>query len=456
MGAQILPTTSLPIEMDDDRGQAVDRGFLDAAMKPNLQGEFSDHRTRKSICVWKSMDIPNLNEGNSNKANGEIANACQLEGKTDIATSAPATEETADGQHLAIHVQTYEKLKRKAFSILRKAQVDRNYLDAYKGNGWRTENVNRFVPEAEILRAEHRLEQYKESVRECIRQCDEAEGTQKVAALAPEPGSENSIDVEDICCSFCGSGDSCPGNDIVICDGYCERAYHQKCIEPAVCLEGLSEDQGWLCPPCQAKVDIVFRIDDVFDVHYDASTPWQTMFQKELDHVGDDAADEQQQGTILGMDLPSEDEEDEDFEWDNEAGTSSNSDGSFSEESATEQDGSTSEATSTDGETYVRSERKREMDETAQRTGRRKRSKVDYQALAESMFGWGEAYAGEGLDSEDEAWHPGRETGTSKSPVKAVSKKKAADVKKVDERTRRKAGTHSTSPRQKIDTRKRK
>mmetsp|Transcript_7485 Transcript_7485/g.45994 ORF Transcript_7485/g.45994 Transcript_7485/m.45994 type:complete len:443 (-) Transcript_7485:91-1419(-) len=442
--------------MDEGKGQAVGRGSVDAAMKPDLQGQFSDHRASKSICVWKGVDIPDLNEGNSNELNDEIASACRLEGKTEISTSSPATKERADDQHLAMHAQTYEKHKRKAFGILRKAQVDRNYLEAYKGTGRRTENVNRFVPEAEILKAEHRLEQYKESLRECIRNCDEAEGNQKVAALAPNSSGENSIDVEEVCCSFCGSGDSCPGNDIIICDGYCERAYHQKCIVPAVCLEGLSEDQGWLCPPCQAKVDIVFRIDDVFDVHYDASTPWHTMFQKELNHVGDDVEGEQQQVFIMDMDLPSEDEEDEDFECDNEAGTSSNSDGSFSEESASGQDGSTSKATSTEEEAVVQIARKRGMDATAQCTGRRKRSKVDYQALAESMFGWGEAYAGEGLDSEDEAWHPGSKTGTNKSPVKAVAKEKGAKVKKVNGRTRRKVATHGASPAPKRVARKRK
>lgn len=446
MGPRILTNNYLLTDMDEDKGQSVDRGFLDAAMKPDLQGQFLDRRTSKSICVWKSVCIADRNEEKSNELNDEIASTCHLEGKTEIYTSAQATKERADDQHLAMHAQTYEKLKRRAFGILRKAQIDRNYLEAYRGNGRRTENVNRFVPEAEILRAEHRLEQYKESLRECIRNCDEAKGTQKVAALAPNSSGENSIDVEEVCCSFCGSGDSCPGNDIIICDGYCERAYHQKCIEPAVCLEGLSEDQGWLCPPCQTKVNIVFRIDDVFDVHYDASTPWHTMFRKELNHAGNDGEGEQQQGTIMDMDLPSEDEEDEDFECDNEARTSGNSDGSFSEESASGQDGSTSEATSTEEEAVVQSARKREMDATAQCTGRRKRSKVDYQALAESMFGWGEAYAGEGLDSEDEAWHPGRETGTSKIPVNAVAKEKGAKVKKLNGRMRRKASTHSASP----------
>lgn len=43
-------------------------------------------------------------------------------------------------------------------------------------------------------------------------------------------------------------------NDIVLCDGPCNRAYHFLCVRPPLRAEDLTEDEGWLCPACDAKV----------------------------------------------------------------------------------------------------------------------------------------------------------------------------------------------------------
>ena len=43
------------------------------------------------------------------------------------------------------------------------------------------------------------------------------------------------------------------GNDIVLCDGGCSRAYHERCVVPRLVAAELSEDDGWLCPACDAK-----------------------------------------------------------------------------------------------------------------------------------------------------------------------------------------------------------
>lgn len=43
-------------------------------------------------------------------------------------------------------------------------------------------------------------------------------------------------------------------NDIVLCDGPCNRAYHFQCVQPAIQAAELQEDVGWLCPACDAKV----------------------------------------------------------------------------------------------------------------------------------------------------------------------------------------------------------
>ena len=43
-------------------------------------------------------------------------------------------------------------------------------------------------------------------------------------------------------------------NDIILCDGPCNRAYHVQCLVPPVDPEALPEDEGWLCPACDRKV----------------------------------------------------------------------------------------------------------------------------------------------------------------------------------------------------------
>ena len=43
-------------------------------------------------------------------------------------------------------------------------------------------------------------------------------------------------------------------NDIILCDGPCNRAYHVRCLVPPVDPEALPEEEGWLCPACDHKV----------------------------------------------------------------------------------------------------------------------------------------------------------------------------------------------------------
>ena len=43
-------------------------------------------------------------------------------------------------------------------------------------------------------------------------------------------------------------------NDIVLCDGPCNRGYHERCISADFHVANIDEAIGWLCPGCQTKV----------------------------------------------------------------------------------------------------------------------------------------------------------------------------------------------------------
>lgn len=63
------------------------------------------------------------------------------------------------------------------------------------------------------------------------------------------------------------------GNDIVLCDGPCDRAYHEQCLQPPLDASTLPEDQPWLCPACTAKVQFCWS---AFPQSFDPQTSCAT------------------------------------------------------------------------------------------------------------------------------------------------------------------------------------
>ncbi|EFN50542.1 hypothetical protein CHLNCDRAFT_137229, partial [Chlorella variabilis] len=92
----------------------------------------------------------------------------------------------------------------------------------------------------------------REAIRECVRYCDEAEGDVPIPSELFD--SDGELDLDHIFCSKCRGNESDEENDIILCDGMCNRAYHVRCLVPPVNPEELPEDEGWLCPACDRKV----------------------------------------------------------------------------------------------------------------------------------------------------------------------------------------------------------
>jgi len=68
-----------------------------------------------------------------------------------------------------------------------------------------------------------------------------------------------------------------------MCDGMCDRAYHMKCVFPPLDASILEDDseEGWLCPACDRKIDMIDELNDEFGTDYDYEDPWQKILSPE-------------------------------------------------------------------------------------------------------------------------------------------------------------------------------
>lgn len=198
---------------------------------------------------------------------------------------------------------------------------------------------------------------------------------------------------ESIFCGKCLSGEAHEDNDIILCDGFCGRAYHMKCLKPPLKLEDIPpDDEGWLCPACAARCDCIFFINGCFNTSIALDTPWQHIYQEaqgeesELENGenGENGRvkrerESDQVMNFLDLNLPSDDEsEDEDFKGDSQSESSSG--------------------------TINSSESSEEVEIL---DGKRRRNRVDYKKLNDMLFGEAEAYEGEMVS--DGEWDPTRE-----------------------------------------------
>ncbi|GIL65996.1 hypothetical protein Vafri_19637 [Volvox africanus] len=197
------------------------------------------------------------------------------------------------------------------------------------------------------------LERRRAAIREALALCDAPPGLRSIPAeLFDEEGE---LEEHHIFCAVCHSYEMADDDDVILCDGPCNCAFHQNCLDPPVDVSKLPEDEGWLCPACDCKADILDVLYEEFGIEYDINEPWTNILPPsantpdegpgpggELDTEGGGVSEDEEggggggggkqrrrrprrrikpppQGAVpatggwLAEDLPSEDEEDEDF-----------------------------------------------------------------------------------------------------------------------------------------------
>eukprot|EP00536_Pseudo-nitzschia_multiseries_P007431 jgi/Psemu1/195581/e_gw1.175.12.1 len=93
---------------------------------------------------------------------------------------------------------------------------------------------------------------------------------------------DSGITLDDLQCSICMIGDATDDNDVILCDGKdCHRAYHMKCVYPAIKPEDIeNEDENWFCPICSNVAELMgethdFCVADDGDDDEASSASWE-------------------------------------------------------------------------------------------------------------------------------------------------------------------------------------
>ncbi|KAK4798666.1 hypothetical protein SAY86_030992 [Trapa natans] len=288
------------------------------------------------------------------------------------------------------------RLQRRTRYLLIRMKTEQNLLDAYSDEGWKGQSREKIKPVKELLRAKKQILNCKLGIRDAIQQLDSLSSVGRIEESVMAP--DGSIYHEHIFCAQCMQGEASPDNDIILCDGACNRAFHQKCLEPPLHSENIPpEDQGWFCRICDLKMEILESVNAHLGTFFSLESNWQEIFKEEA--ARSDAGIE---GLHQDNPWPSDDSEDDDYS----AGTSYSS-----HDTST----STSLSWSLDKE-FILESQKSDQDVTGYPyssdeftdvdiiVGRRQRSAVDYKQLYNEMFGKDGAVAEQ--CSEDEDWGP--------------------------------------------------
>ncbi|KAJ1298871.1 hypothetical protein BS78_01G486900 [Paspalum vaginatum] len=238
----------------------------------------------------------------------------------------------------------YLKFCQRVKYILNRMNYQQTFIQAYSSEGWKGQSLEKIRPEKELERAAAEILRCKLRIREAFRNMDSLLSEGKLEESLFDSAGE--ISSEDIFCAICGSKDVTLQNDIILCDGACDRGFHQNCLNPPLLTEDIpAGDEGWLCPACVCKADSIDALNELQGSKLSIHDSWEKVFPEvaslvncskqaeasvlppnhvkdnnynpvlaEGAEVNEDRSSAGDDGKVDGLALPSEDSEDDDFD----------------------------------------------------------------------------------------------------------------------------------------------
>ncbi|EPS70892.1 hypothetical protein M569_03865, partial [Genlisea aurea] len=171
----------------------------------------------------------------------------------------------------------FSRMKPHLRYLLHRIKYEQSLIDAYSAEGWKGQSLEKLKPEKELDRAKSHISRYKLKIRSLVQHLDH------LLSFGKLPGSlfdsKGEINSEDIFCAKCGSKDLTPDNDIILCDGACERGFHQYCLEPPLLKGGVPPgDESWICPGCDCKLYCIDMLKDYHSHKVSLTDTWESIF----------------------------------------------------------------------------------------------------------------------------------------------------------------------------------
>lgn len=274
----------------------------------NLTGnsEGSGHRDRRTSKRLKERNTWRSSLGSDRVLRSRSKDKSIAESKDDVVNPGEEVKRKQRKKRQAREgiADEYSRIRKNLSYMLNRIGYERNLIDAYSGEGWKGLSLEKIKPEKELQRATSEIVKRKLRIRDLFQQLDSlcAEGKLPEALF----DSEGMIDSEDIFCAKCGSKDLAADNDIILCDGACDRGFHQYCLEPPLHAEDVPPaDQGWLCPGCDCKVDCIDLLNESQGANLSIADSWEKVFPEVA--TGDKTEDP-------NLGLPSDDSDDADYD----------------------------------------------------------------------------------------------------------------------------------------------
>ncbi|KAG4932391.1 Pathogenesis-related homeodomain protein [Glycine soja] len=369
----------------------------------------------KKLIIGKKLPIKNKKSSQkpSSKLQGKKASLSSRKegGDADGAVKLPKMKRKRKKkrQRNNVDLDDPSRLQRRTRYLLIKMKLEQNLIDAYSGEGWKGQSREKIKPEKELQRARKQILKCRLGIRDVIRQLDSLGSLSSIEDSAISP--DGSVYHEHIFCVKCTVREELPDNDIILCNGTCKRAFHQKCLDPPLDTENIPPgEQGWFCKFCECKMEILEATNAHLGTHFSLHSTWQDVFKEE-------AAIPDGETALLNPEeeWPSDDSEDDDYDPERKE-DSHNINTEGANDSASEDLTSSTSLCSSDGESspvdgvsheYFSVKSSIDSDESEDKAcGCRQRKAVDYKKLYDEMFGK-DAPAYEQL-SEDEDWGPGK------------------------------------------------